>query len=204
MFTIGVLASGKGSNLQAIIEQVKTGFLNVKIGVVISDNPQAYALEIARTEKIPATYIEPGKYKTFLAQAQEKKYVECLKEHHVELVCLAGFMRVIKKEFFNAYQGKIINIHPSLLPSFRGLEAWKQALDYGVKFTGCTVHFVEEDIDTGPIILQAVVPVLSNDTPESLHKRIQEKEHIIYPIAIKLISENKVVVEGRRVIVYED
>ncbi|HOK79455.1 MAG TPA: phosphoribosylglycinamide formyltransferase [bacterium] len=204
MFTIGVLASGKGSNLQAIIDQIKTGFLNVKIGVVISDNPQAYALEIARSEKIPAEYIEPGKHKTFLDPNQEKKYVQCLKEHHVELVCLAGFMRVIKKEFFNAYQGRIINIHPSLLPAFRGLEAWKQAIDYGVKFTGCTVHFVEEDIDTGPIVLQAVVPVLSDDSPESLHKRIQEKEHIIYPLAIKLISENNVVVEGRRVMIYED
>ncbi|HOL48975.1 MAG TPA: phosphoribosylglycinamide formyltransferase [bacterium] len=204
MFTIGVLASGKGSNLKSIIDQIKIGFLNVRIGVVISDNPQAYALEITRTEKIPGIYIEPGKHKTFLDPAQEKKYIQCLKEHHVELVCLAGFMRVIKKEFFNAYRGKIINIHPSLLPSFRGLEACKQALEYGVKFTGCTVHFVEEDIDTGPIILQAIVPVLGDDSPESLHKRIQEKEHIIYPVAIKLISENKLVVQGRRVMIHED
>jgi len=204
MFTIGVLASAKGSNLQAIINHINSGFLNVKIGVVISDNPDSYALKIARDWHIPSEYIEPGKYKTFLEKNQEKKYVECLKKHGVELVCLAGFMRVIKKEFFNAYRGKIINIHPSLLPSFRGLQAWKQALDYGVRFTGCTVHFVEEEIDTGPIILQAVVPVLDDDTPESLHQRIQEKEHIIYPLAIKLISENKIFIKGRRVIINEN
>ncbi|MCM8805855.1 MAG: phosphoribosylglycinamide formyltransferase [Candidatus Omnitrophica bacterium] len=204
MFIIGVLASGKGSNLQAIINHINSGFLNVKIGVVISDNPDAYALKIARDWHIPSEYIEPGKYKTFLEKNQEKKYVECLKKHGVELVCLAGFMRVIKKEFFNAYRGKIINIHPSLLPSFRGLQAWKQALDYGVRFTGCTVHFVEEEIDTGPIILQAVVPVLDDDTPKSLHQRIQEKEHIIYPLAIKLISENKIFIKGRRVIINEN
>ncbi|MCM8815944.1 MAG: phosphoribosylglycinamide formyltransferase [Candidatus Omnitrophica bacterium] len=204
MFTIGVLASGKGSNLQAIINQIESGFLKVKIGVVLSDNPQSYALEIARSHGISAIFIEPGKYKTFLQPEQEVKYVKCLEEHNVELVCLAGFMRVIKKNFFNSYSGRIINIHPSLLPSFRGLEAWKQALQYGVKFTGCTVHFVDEGIDTGPIILQAVVPVLDNDTPETLHQRIQEKEHIIYPIAIKLIAEGKVKIEGRRVIIDED
>ncbi len=204
MFTIGILASGKGSNLQAIVKHVQNGFINAKIGVVISDNPDAGALEIARSAGIPAVYIEPGKYRTFLENHQEKKYVECLKQHGVELVCLAGFMRVIKKNFFREYQNRIINIHPSLLPSFRGLEAWKQALDYGVRFTGCTVHFVEEDIDTGPIILQAVVAVFDDDTPETLHQRIQEKEHVIYPLAIKIISENRLIrIEGRRVIIDE-
>jgi len=203
MFTIGILASGKGSNLQAIVKHVQNGFINAKIGVVISDNPDAGALEIARSAGIPAVYIEPGKYRTFLENHQEKKYVECLKQHGVELVCLAGFMRVIKKNFFREYQNRIINIHPSLLPSFRGLEAWKQALDYGVRFTGCTVHFVEEDIDTGPIILQAVVAVFDDDTPETLHQRIQEKEHVIYPLAIKIISENRLRIEGRRVIIDE-
>lgn len=204
MFTIGILASGKGSNLKAIINQIESGFLNVKIGVVISDNPEAFALEIARSHKIPARFIEPGKYKTFLNSSQEEKYVKCLEEYGVELVCLAGFMRVIKKRFFDSYRGRIINIHPSLLPSFKGLEAWKQAIEYGVKFTGCTVHFVDEEIDTGPIILQAVVPIFDNDTPETLHQRIQEKEHIIYPVAIKLIAEQKVRIAGRRVIVNED
>ncbi len=204
MLTIGVLASGKGSNLHAIIEHIKSGYLKVNIGVVISDNPHAFALEIARSNGICAEYIEPGRYRTFLESEKEEKYVRTLREHGVELVCLAGFMRVIKKAFFDNYRGKIINIHPSLLPSFRGLEAWKQAIDYGVKFTGCTVHFVEEDIDTGPVILQAVVPVLDDDTPETLHQRIQEKEHTIYPLAIKLISEQKIRISGRRVIIDEN
>ncbi|MCM8763971.1 MAG: phosphoribosylglycinamide formyltransferase [Candidatus Omnitrophica bacterium] len=204
MFTIGILASGKGSNLGAIINKVRSGFLKVNIGVVISDNPGAFALEIARSYGINAKYIEPGKYRTILEPQQEEKYVECLKEHGAELICLAGFMRIIKKPFFNAFRGRIINIHPSLLPSFPGIEAWKQAIDYGVKFSGCTVHFIDEGVDTGPIILQAVVPVLNDDTPETLHQRIQEKEHIIYPLAIKLISEQKIRVEGRRVIIDEN
>ncbi|HPP67016.1 MAG TPA: phosphoribosylglycinamide formyltransferase [bacterium] len=204
MLTIGVLASGKGSNLDAITQQIHAGMLMAKIGVVISDNPDAYALDIARSQGIPAVYINPGKYRTFLEDSQEKQYIECLKKHAVQLVCLAGFMRVIKKNFFSTYHNKIINIHPSLLPSFRGLQAWKQALEYGVKFTGCTVHFVDENIDTGPIILQAVVPVLDNDTPEILHQRIQEKEHIIYPLAIKIISENRLRIKEKRVIIDED
>ncbi|RKY30860.1 MAG: phosphoribosylglycinamide formyltransferase [Candidatus Omnitrophota bacterium] len=201
MFTIGVLASGKGTNLQAIIDFIKEEKLPIRIGVVISDNPDAYALKRAEKAGIKNVYIPPGRYKTFLEPEVEKKYVECLKENNVELVCLAGFMRVLKKYFIESFKWKIINIHPSLLPAFRGLEAWKQALDFGVRFTGCTVHFVDEGIDTGPIILQAVVPVLPDDTPESLHKRIQEKEHLIYPLAIKLISEGRVSICGRKVVI---
>ncbi|MCD6407653.1 phosphoribosylglycinamide formyltransferase [bacterium] len=199
MFTIGVLASGKGSNLQAIIDYIKEENLPIKIGVVLSDNPEAYALERAKKEGIKSLYIPPGKYKTFLEPDVEKKYVEVLKENGVELVCLAGFMRVLKKTFLKSFPQRIINIHPSLLPAFPGLEAWKQAIDYGVRFSGCTVHFVEEGVDTGPIILQAVVPVLPDDTPETLHQRIQEKEHIIYPLAIRLIAEGRVSISGRKV-----
>ncbi|MCM8771679.1 MAG: phosphoribosylglycinamide formyltransferase [Candidatus Omnitrophica bacterium] len=201
MFTIGVLASGKGTNLQAIIDYIKQENLPIKIGVVISDNPNAYALERAKKEGIKAVCIPCEKYKTILGREIEKKYVEVLKENKVELVCLAGFMRVLKSTFLRSFPNKIINIHPSLLPAFPGLEAWKQALEYGVKFTGCTVHFVNEGIDTGPIILQAVVPVLPDDTPETLHKRIQEKEHIIYPLAIRLIYEGRVSISGRKVII---
>lgn len=201
MFKIGVLASGKGSNLQAIIDYTKNEKVSFQIGVVISDNQDAYALKRAEKEGIKAIYIPPGKYRTFLEQDIEKKYVNVLKENKIDLVCLAGFMRVIKKNFFDFFAGKIINIHPSLLPAFPGLEAWKQALDYGVRFTGCTVHFVDEGVDTGPIIMQAVVPVLPDDTPESLHKRIQEKEHIIYPLSIKLISEGRVSIFKRKVII---
>ena len=199
MFTIGVLASGKGSNLQAIIDYIKEENLPIKIGVVLSDNPEAYALERAKKEGIKSLYIPPGRYKTFLEPEVEKKYVEVLKENGVELVCLAGFMRVLKKTFLQSFPQRIINIHPSLLPAFPGLEAWKQAIEYGVRFSGCTVHFVEEGVDTGPIILQAVVPVLPDDTPETLHQRIQEKEHIIYPLAIRLIAEGRVSISGRKV-----
>ncbi len=201
MLKIGVLASGKGSNLQAIIDYIKSEKPPFEISIVISDNPDAFALKRAEKEGIKAMYIPPGKYKTFLEPPVEKKYVEILKENGVQLVCLAGFMRVIKKNFLKSFPDSIINIHPSLLPAFPGLEAWKQALDYGVKFTGCTVHFVEEGVDTGPIIMQAVVPVLPDDTPESLHKRIQEKEHIIYPLSIRLISEGRVSISGRKVLI---
>jgi len=201
MVKIGVLASGKGSNLQAIVDYIKSEKPPFEISIVLSDNPDAFALKRAGKEGIKAMYIPPGKYKTFLEPAVEKKYVEILKENGVKLVCLAGFMRVIKKNFLQSFPDSIINIHPSLLPSFPGLEAWKQALDYGVKFTGCTVHFVNEGVDTGPIIMQAVVPVLPDDTPESLHKRIQEKEHIIYPLSIRLISEGRISISGRKVLI---
>jgi len=199
MFTIGLLASGKGSNVQAIIDHIKTGDLSVNPGVILSDNPSSGALEIAKKEGIKHYCIPEKKYKTILSLETEKEYVKILKENRVDLICLAGFMRVIKERFLKEFAGKIINIHPSLLPAFPGLEAWKQALNYGVRFTGCTTHFVEAGVDTGPIILQAVVPVLNDDTPETLHKRIQEKEHIIYPLTVKLISAGKVSISGRKV-----
>jgi phosphoribosylglycinamide formyltransferase-1 len=199
VFTIGILASGKGSNAKVLIEEAKTGNIPVRVGLVASDNPDAGALEIARKAGVPSLYIDPGKYRTFLEVRRENEYAARLKEHGVQLVCLAGFMRVIKSALLNAFPNRIINIHPSLLPSFPGIESWKQALDYGVKFTGCTVHFVEAGVDTGPIILQAVVPVLADDTPETLHARIQRKEHLIYPIAVRLIAEGRVSVFGRRV-----
>ncbi len=201
MFTIGVLASGKGTNLQAIIDYIKEENLPIKIAVVISDNPDALALERAKREGIKAICIPSKKYKTILSKKVEKKYVEVLKENKVDLVCLAGFMRVLKSTFIESFPNRIINIHPSLLPAFPGLEAWKQALEYGVRFTGCTVHFVNEGVDAGPVILQAVVPVLPDDTPETLHKRIQEKEHVIYPLAIKLIYEGRIIISGRKVFI---
>ncbi|MCM8829458.1 MAG: phosphoribosylglycinamide formyltransferase [Candidatus Omnitrophica bacterium] len=199
MFKVALLASGKGSNVKAIIESVKAGEIPVDIGVILSDNTSSGALEIAKKEGIKHYCIQEKRYKTILSTKTEKEYVRILKECKIDLVCLAGFMRVIKEEFLKNFYQKIINIHPSLLPAFPGLEAWKQALNYGVKFTGCTTHFVEADIDSGPIILQAVVPVLKDDTPETLHKRIQEKEHIIYPLTVKLIAEGKVSISGRKV-----
>lgn len=199
MFTIGILGSGKGTNFQAIVDYIRIENLPIKVGIVISDNPEAYILERAKKEGIKAICIPSKKYKTILGKKVEEEYVKILKENNVQLVCLAGFMRVLKKTFIKNFKNKIINIHPSLLPAFPGLEAWKQALEYGVKFTGCTVHFVDEGIDSGPIIMQAVVPVLPDDTPETLHKRIQEKEHIIYPLTVRLIYEGRISIIGRRV-----
>lgn len=198
---IGVLGSGKGTNLQAIIDAVENGTLLVKIALVISDVEDAFILERARRHNIPAMYIPPGRFKTKLEPEVERQYVSALKDAGVELVCLAGFMRILKNDFLNAFPNRIMNIHPSLLPAFRGLEAWKQALEYGVRFTGCTVHFLDPGMDTGPIILQAVVPVLPGDTPETLHARIQVEEHRIYPEAIRLFSEGRLEIVGRKVII---
>lgn len=198
---IGVLGSGKGSNLQAIIDAVENGKLPVKIALVISDVPDAYILERAKKYNIPAKFISPGKFKTKLEPEIEKQYVSVLKEAGVELVVLAGFMRMLKDDFLKAFPNRVINIHPALLPAFRGLEAWKQALEYGARFTGCTVHFLDVGMDTGPIILQAVVPVLQGDTAEALHKRIQIEEHKVYPEVIKLFAEGKLEIEGRKVII---
>ncbi|MFH0796475.1 MAG: phosphoribosylglycinamide formyltransferase [Candidatus Omnitrophota bacterium] len=201
---IGVLLSGSGSNLQAIIDAVKDGSLPVKIGLVLSDRPDAFGLKRAEKAGVKARYIPPGPYRTILSREAEKEYVKALKEAGVELVCLAGFMRVIKEGLLSAFPGRILNLHPSLLPSFPGLEAWKQAFDYGVRFTGCTVHFVEKGVDAGPIISQAVVPILPDDTPEALLNRIHQKEHLIYPLAIKLVAEGRVKIVGRKVFIEEE
>jgi phosphoribosylglycinamide formyltransferase-1 len=180
---------------------VAAGKIPVKIACVVSDVEEAYILERARKHGIEAIYIPPGKHKTKLDAESEAQYVKCLKDRGVGLGVLAGFMRMLKEPFIEAFPNRIINIHPSLLPAFRGLEAWKQALDYGVRYTGCTVHFIEMGMDTGPIIMQAVVEVKDDDTPETLHQRIQVQEHRIYPEVIRLIAEGRVAVKGRKVIV---
>ena len=200
---IGVLLSGSGSNLQAIIDAVKNGSLPVKIGLVVSDNPDAFGLKRAEKSGIRAQYIPPGPKRTVLSTKAEEEYITALKETGCELVCLAGFMRIIKDKILAAFPGRVLNIHPSLLPSFPGLKAWKQALDYGVQFTGCTVHLVEKDVDTGPIILQAVVPVRPEDTPETLLSRIHQQEHVVYPLAIKLFAEKRSKISGRRIFISE-
>jgi phosphoribosylglycinamide formyltransferase-1 len=197
---VGVLGSGKGSNLQSIIDNVAAGNVPAKIACVISDVQDAYILERARKHGIEALYIAPGRYKTKLDKDAEATYIKCLKDRGVSLIVLAGFMRMLKEDFVNAFPNRIINIHPSILPAFRGLEAWKQALDYGVKYTGCTVHFVEMGMDTGPIIMQAVVEVKPDDTPETLHQRIQVEEHRIYPEVVRLIAEGRVELQGRKVV----
>ena len=199
MLSLGVLGSGSGTNFDAICDAIAKGKLQAQIQVVISDKEDALILEKARQRKIPAFYIDPGKYKTKLSPDAEEQYIRVLQEHQADYIVLAGFMRVIKEAFFVHYRRKILNIHPSLLPSFPGLDAWKQALDYGVKIAGCTVHFVEPTVDTGPIILQESVYVYDEDTPESLHQRIHQKEYEIYPRALQLIAEGKVSLHGRKV-----
>lgn len=197
---IGILGSGKGSNFDAIAQAIQEKKLQAEIAVVISDHPDALILTKAKGRGLTALYIAPGKYKTYLEQTVEEQYVRTLKEYGVEWIVLAGFMRVLKDAFFKHYEGRIINIHPSLLPSFKGIAAWRQALDWGVKVTGCTVHLVDRDIDTGPILLQEAVSVRDDDTSESLHARIQGLEHRVFPKALQLIAKGGVEVKGRRVV----
>jgi phosphoribosylglycinamide formyltransferase-1 len=191
---IGVLVSGRGTNLQAIIDSISRGELDAEIKIVISDNPNALALERAKKANIPTVYVKPGKRSEF-----EREIIRILEENKVELIVLAGFMRILSVNFVSYFPMKIINIHPSLLPSFPGLQAQKQALEYGVKITGCTVHFVNEVVDGGPIILQEAVPIYDNDTVESLSDRILEREHRILVEAIRLFGEGRLRIVGRRV-----
>jgi phosphoribosylglycinamide formyltransferase-1 len=196
---LGVLASGRGSNLQAIIDAVAAGRINARIAVVLSDREDAHALERAAEAGVEALHIPPGKFKTKLEPEIEVQYAQALLDRKVELVLLAGFMRVLHDDFLNAFPDRIFNVHPSLLPAFPGLKAQTQAFDYGAKIAGCTVHIVNAMVDGGPIILQAAVPVLEDDTPDSLADRILAEEHRIYPEAVRLYCEGRLVLEGRRV-----
>jgi phosphoribosylglycinamide formyltransferase-1 len=197
---LGVLGSGKGSNFIAVAGAIERGDVPAEIAVVISDVAEAGILARARERGIPARHIPPGKFRTKLDEEAEAAYLAALREAGVELVVLAGFMRILKGGFLRAFAGRVINIHPSLLPSFPGLEAWRQALEYGVKVTGCTVHFVDQGVDTGPIIAQQTVPVLDSDTAETLHARIQAAEHELYPAAIRALAQRRLEVRGRRVV----
>lgn len=196
---LGVLASGRGSNLQAIIDNIEKGRLSAEPAVVISDQADAFALERARKHGIPAVHAGAKGFKD-KREEYDALLVKELQKRGVDIVCLAGFMRIITPVLIKAFPNRILNIHPSLLPAFPGLHVQKKALDYGVKFSGCTVHFVDEGMDTGPIIIQAVVPVLDNDTEDSLSGRILKQEHKIYSRAVQLLAEGKLKVEGRRVL----
>lgn len=194
---IGVLASGRGSNLQAIVDAINAGRLAVTVGVVISDNPEANVLKRLASSDIPAVCIDRRQFAS--RREFEAAVAEELNIRHVELVVLAGFMRILSPYFIERFAGKIMNIHPSLLPAFPGEHAQRQALAYGAKVSGCTVHFVDEGMDTGPIILQEAVPVLEEDTEESLSERILHVEHILYPRALALYCEGRLNIAGRRV-----
>lgn len=194
---IGVLISGGGTNLQAIINTIEAKKLDAKIEVVLSNRADAYGLVRARDHGIPTEVLDHKKFST--REAFDETVVDILRRRRVELVALAGFMRLLSPVFVKAYSNRIMNIHPALLPSFPGLHVQKKAVEHGVRFSGCTVHFVNEECDEGPIIIQAVVPVFPDDTEEALAARILKQEHRIYPRAIQLYSEGRLRVEGRRV-----
>jgi phosphoribosylglycinamide formyltransferase-1 len=198
---LAVLASGYGSNLQAIIDATKRGLIDGRVALVISDQRDAYALKRAEKHQIEARYLNPKNYTG--REDYDSAVIALIKERDIDLVVLAGYMRLLSPVFIDAFPGRIMNIHPSLLPSFPGLEGVSQALRYGVKVSGCTVHFVDENLDTGPIILQEAVPVYDNDTEESLHQRIHSVEHRLYPKAIQLFVQGKLSLEGRRCIIHE-
>ena len=178
---IAVLGSGRGSNFVSLANACNDGSLPAEIVMVISDIKDARILQLAQELRLPSKFIEPGKYRTKLDETAETDYVATLLNSGAEWVALAGFMRILKGDFLRAFEQKVINIHPSLLPAFPGLEAWKQAHEFGVRVSGCTVHLVDHGIDTGSILAQGVVPMIEGDTPESLHRRIQEEEHKLYP-----------------------
>jgi phosphoribosylglycinamide formyltransferase-1 len=201
MLRLGVLASGRGSNFQSIIDAIENRTIRAEIAVLISDNPAAFALDRARKHGINGLVIKPGEFGSrddFYRRVSDE-----LRSRGVDLVVLAGFMRIVGRPLIDAFAGRIMNIHPALLPAFPGLHGQRQALEYGVKVSGCTVHFVDEGMDTGPIIIQAAVPVRHDDTEETLSERILKLEHRIYPEAIRLFSEGRVELEGRIVRIKE-
>ena len=196
-YRLGILGSGKGSNFVAIADAIWAGAVPAEVGLVVSDVEGAGILDRARERGVPARYIPPGRFRTKLDEEAEPAYIAALREAQVDLVVLAGFMRILKGDFLRTFSGRVVNIHPSLLPSFPGLEAWRQALDYGVKVTGCTVHLVDQGIDTGPILAQRAVPVLEGDTAVTLHARIQEAERALYPTVVGALARGEVRVRGR-------
>lgn len=198
---IGVLASGSGSNLQAIIDASQMGMIPVEVALVLSDKPDAYALRRAEQAGIATAVVRPAEYAA--REEYDAEIVRLLQQAGVEAVALAGYMRLVTTVLLDAFPQRVLNIHPALLPSFPGLHGQRQAFEYGVKVAGCTVHFVDAGLDSGPIILQAPVPVLEDDDADTLAARILEQEHIIYPLALKLLAEGRLTVEGRRVKIAE-
>jgi phosphoribosylglycinamide formyltransferase-1 len=196
---IGVLGSGSGSNMQSVLDAIKAGSLNADMRLVLSDVADAKILDRARSHGVPCAWLDCAPFKTKLDGEAEQRCIAMFQEHGVDTVVLAGFMRIVKPGLLKAFPLRVLNIHPALLPAFPGLHAWQQALEYGAKVAGCTVHFVDAGTDTGPIIVQRSVPVLTGDTPETLHARIQVQEHLAYPEALRLLSEGRLSLSGRRV-----
>ena len=200
---VAVLASGRGSNLQAIIDAIEAGRLDAKIVAVLSNKKDAVALERARKHGIRDLFVDPKPFvgRPDSREAYDRTLLELLQQHEIELVLLAGYMKIVTVVLVDAYANRMMNIHPSLLPSFPGLDVQKKAIDWGCKLAGCTVHFVTEGVDEGPIIIQAAVPILDGDTSESLAARILTQEHVIYPRAVQLFAEGRLRVDGRKVVI---
>ncbi len=200
---VAVLASGRGSNLQALIDTIEAGQVQARIVAVISNKKEAVALERARKHGIKDLFVDPKPFagRPDSREAYDRSLLEVLQQHEVELVLLAGYMKIVTTVLVNAYANRMMNIHPSLLPAFPGLEVQKKAIDWGCKLAGCTVHFVTEGVDEGPIIIQAAVPILDADTPETLASRILVQEHKVYPRAVQLFAEGRLRVNGRRVFI---
>jgi phosphoribosylglycinamide formyltransferase-1 len=198
---LGILISGRGSNFEAIANNIARGKLDAEIAIVISNRANTPGIDIARERGIPVRVIASAGLER---EAYDKLLIDELRIHEVDLVCLAGFMRLLSASVIRAFPNRVLNIHPSLLPAFAGLDAQRQAIEYGVRITGCTVHFVDDFLDSGPIIIQSAVPVLEGDTVESLSARILTQEHLIYSKAIGYIVDGRVTVEGRRVSIRED
>ena len=200
---VAVLASGRGSNLQAIIDAIEAGQVQATIVAVISNKKDAVALERARKHGLPDLFVDPKPFsgRPDSREAYDRILLEVLEKHHVELVLLAGYMKIVTGLLVDAYANRMMNIHPSLLPSFPGLDVQKKAIDWGCKLAGCTVHFVTEGVDEGPIIMQAAVPILDDDTSETLEARILVQEHKIYPRAVQLFADGRLRVDGRRVFI---
>lgn len=196
---IGVLGSGSGSNMQSIVDEIEAGRLDAEVRVVLADVPDAKILDRAKRHGIPCQYLDCAPWKTKLEGQAEDRCIEILRGAGVDTVVLAGFMRIVKPGLLAAFPNRVLNIHPALLPAFPGVHSWTQALDYGCKVAGVTVHFVDGGTDTGPIIVQKAVPVLEDDTPETLHARIQVEEHKAFPEALALLAAGRLSVEGRRV-----
>ena len=196
---LGVLGSGAGSNMQSIVDAIAAGTLDAEIRIVLADVPDAKILDRAKRHGIPCHYLDCAPWKTKLEGPAEDRCVELLRAAGVDTVVLAGFMRIVKPRLLAAFPNRVLNIHPALLPAFPGIRSWAQALDYGCKVAGVTVHFVDAGTDSGPIIVQKAVPVLEGDTPETLHARIQEQEHLAYPEALGILASGKWSLDGRRV-----
>lgn len=196
---LAVLGSGRGSNLQSILDAIDAGTLRARVVCVIADVESAYILTRARQRGIPAHHVDGSPFRTKLEGRAEAEVLRLLEQHATEVVALAGFMRIVKPGLLAAFPNRILNIHPALLPAFPGAESWSQALNYGAKVAGCTVHLVDAGTDTGPIIIQRSVPILEGDTPQTLHARIQEQEHLAFPEALELVARKRLRIDGRRV-----